>query len=187
LDIAAGGGGPSSLYSKPAWQTGAGVPSDGHRDIPDVSMFAAVFAVATSDGQVAPGSMSFYIVCEKDFTNTGSCDLNSPYNQFIGLAGTSASAPSFAGIMALVNQKTGERQGNANYVLYKLASQPGIRCTSDSPAVTKPSCTFRRTAHAGLGGELVENVVGISLPGMRCTSDSTAVTKPSCTFYDITT
>ena len=142
LDIAAGGGGPSSLYSKPAWQTGAGVPSDGHRDIPDVSMFAAVFAVATSDGRVAPGSMSFYIVCEKDFTNTGSCDLNSPYNQFIGLAGTSASAPSFAGIMALVNQKTGERQGNANYVLYKLASQPGMRCTSDSTAVTKPSCTF---------------------------------------------
>ena len=40
-----------------------------------------------------------------------------------GVSGTSASAPSFAGIMALVNQKTGSKQGQANYVLYRLAAQ----------------------------------------------------------------
>ena len=37
--------------------------------------------------------------------------------------GTSASAPAFSGIVALVNQKTGYRQGNANPTLYGLASR----------------------------------------------------------------
>ena len=46
-----------------------------------------------------------------------------PHWDFMGVGGTSAAAPAFAGIMALVNQKTGERQGNANYVLYPLAAQ----------------------------------------------------------------
>ena len=32
----AGGGGPSQIYTKPSWQTGVGVPSDGRRDVPDV-------------------------------------------------------------------------------------------------------------------------------------------------------
>lgn len=150
LDLTGGGGGPSTLYSKPAWQTGPGVPSvaaDPHRDIPDVSLFASIGAVASSNGQVQPGSLSFYIICEMDANqsqggNPASCDLNAPYLDFLGLGGTSASAPAFAGIMALVNQKTGERQGNANYILYKLAAQPGMSCTSDSTAVTKTSCTF---------------------------------------------
>src|SRR5262249_13947692 len=33
--LSAGGGGASSLFSKPTWQTGAGVPDDGQRDVPD--------------------------------------------------------------------------------------------------------------------------------------------------------
>ena len=36
-------GGPQYLlgrYAKPSWQTGTGVPSDGKRDIPDMSLFA---------------------------------------------------------------------------------------------------------------------------------------------------
>jgi len=98
-------------YAKPSWQTGIGVPNDGKRDIPDVSLFA-------SNGF----SGSFYIFCESDQTN-GTCNLNSPYTDFLGVGGTSVSSPAFAGIMALVNQKTGSRQGNANYVLYKLAAQ----------------------------------------------------------------
>jgi subtilase family serine protease len=31
-----GGGGVSTVYSKPSWQTGTGVPSDNKRDVPDV-------------------------------------------------------------------------------------------------------------------------------------------------------
>src|ERR1700728_4716222 len=97
-------------YAKPAWQTGTGVPADGKRDIPDVSLFA-------SDRFLG----SFYIICQSDQTY-GTCNLSSD-SYFLGFGGTSVSSPAFAGIMALVNQETGSRQGNANYVLYKLAAQ----------------------------------------------------------------
>ena len=47
--------------------------------------------------------------------------------------------------MALVNQKTGERQGNANYVLYPLAAKSGSSCTSNAtmaPSANSSSCIF---------------------------------------------
>ena len=49
--------------------------------------------------------------------------------------------------MALVNQKMAAqglspRQGNANYVLYKLAAQPGASCNSSTVALTGNSCIF---------------------------------------------
>ena len=96
-------------YAKPTWQSGPGVPADGKRDIPDVSLFA-------SNGFLG----SFYIICQSDQTGNA---CNVPGGEFLGFGGTSVSSPAFAGIMALVNQQTGSRQGNANYVLYKLASQ----------------------------------------------------------------
>ncbi|HUY14398.1 MAG TPA: Ig-like domain repeat protein [Terriglobia bacterium] len=147
-DLVAGGGGPSTCgvltgtdpnatcvkgYAKPSWQTGIGVPSDGERDTPDVSMFAA-------DGL----NGSFYIVCQADanLNTNSSCNLNSPYQDFQGVGGTSASTQVFGGIMALINQKTSARQGNANYVLYKLAAQNGASCASNSAAVGNTSCIF---------------------------------------------
>jgi uncharacterized membrane protein len=93
-DLWSGGGGASSIYSKPAWQTGPGVPADGMRDVPDVSATAA-----GHDGY------AMY--------------LN---NQLCAVAGTSASTPSLAGVMALVVQKAGARQGNVNPALYSLAT-----------------------------------------------------------------
>ncbi len=147
FNIIGGSGGPSSCstmdssgacvsgYSKPSWQTGTGVPLDGVRDMPDVSLFA-------SNGF----NGSFYIICEQDATLFGSaCSLTN--ETFLGVGGTSASAPSFAAIMALVNQKMASqglssRQGNANYILYKLASQSGASCDSSTAAVTGNSCIF---------------------------------------------
>ena len=138
-----GSGGPSSCslftssgecasgYAKPLWQTGKGVPSDGARDVPDVALFAA-------DGTA---SNSFYPVCEEDVIGY-SCS----FGGFLGVGGTSLSAPAFAGVMALVVQKTGERQGNADYVLYPLAAASGASCTSDSTAVSKSSCVFYDTS-----------------------------------------
>jgi len=101
--------GTLSGYPKPAWQTGTGVPSDSVRDIPDVSLFA-------SSGINA----SFYVICATD----GDCQpvSSSDTVQIFGVGGTSASTPSFAGIMALVNQKYGP-QGQADFVLYPLAAQ----------------------------------------------------------------
>jgi hypothetical protein len=138
LNIVAGSGGVSTIYPKPSWQVGKGVPNDNHRDVPDVSLFA-------SDGF----NGSFYIICQSDATPNGSCNLSDFGYTFEGVGGTSASAPAFAGIMALVNQKqaTGQiaapRQGNANYFLYPLAQQQNnanLACNSSSAPVT--GCTF---------------------------------------------
>ena len=148
VDTIGAGGGPSACsffgatgqcaygYPKPPWQSGSGVPNDNARDIPDVSLFA-------SNGFVG----NFYLVCESDANPGGlPCSLNSnTANQyFLGIGGTSSSAPAFAGIMALVNQQsqTGG-QGNANYVLYNLAAQPSqksLKC--DSSAGPADACIF---------------------------------------------
>ena len=88
------GGGVSAVYAKPSWQAGPGVPADGKRDVPDISL-----AASTHDG---------YLVVENGYLYV--------------IGGTSASSPSFAGIMAIVNQKTGSAQGNPNPTLYALAA-----------------------------------------------------------------
>jgi len=148
FNIVGGSGGPSNCatqdqaahcaggYSKPSWQTGNGVPQDGVRDQPDVSMFAS-----------AGFNDSFYIMCEADLGPFGvmtganfGCSLAT--DSFVGVGGTSAGAPAFAAIMTLVNEKTGTRQGNANYVLYSLAAQPGASCNSSTAPANGGSCVF---------------------------------------------
>ena len=116
-------------YAKPSWQTGTGVPNDGKRDIPDVSLFA-------SNGF----NGNFYVICSKNVTNFY-CDPGNPNGTIVGIGGTSASTPAFAGIMALIDQKTNSRQGNPNYTLYSLAAkQAAAGCNSSSnPAST---CVF---------------------------------------------
>jgi subtilase family serine protease len=152
LNIVGGSGGASSCissdgrhlgtctggYPKPAWQTGTGVPADGVRDIPDVSLLA-------SNGFFG----SFYIICEADLNPPSSpgCDLNPPYADFAGFGGTSVSSPAFAGILALVNQKTHSRQGNANFVFYKLATGENLAiCNVNNSGILfslpDPSCIF---------------------------------------------
>ena len=139
LNIVAGGGGPSSVYSKPVWQMGVtGMPNDNHRDQPDISLFA-------SPGFDGTG----YVYCQSDQTISGQtmCNLNTSTGilDFAVVGGTSASAPAFAGVMALVNQyqaaHTGSnRQGNANYVLYALAKKAGASCTSSTTEAS--TCIF---------------------------------------------
>src|SRR6185437_12193806 len=41
LGIEAGGGGASTIFGKPSWQSGTGVPNDGKRDVPDLSLNAS--------------------------------------------------------------------------------------------------------------------------------------------------
>lgn len=112
-------------YAKPVWQMGAGVPNDGKRDVPDISMFAG-----------AGLNASFYLACETDVYGGCAGDV---FNM-IAIGGTSAPTPALAGIMALVNQKTQSRQGNANYVFYPLAATPGASCGSSG--VVSSSCIF---------------------------------------------
>jgi trimeric autotransporter adhesin len=136
-NIVAGGGGASSLgsggqtgYPKPPWQQGfAPSNSDSVRDIPDVALLAA-------DGQYG----ALWAICGED-------ECPGSNGTISGVGGTSAAAPAFAGILAMVNQKVGAstRMGQANWILYPLAqTQPSafhqitrgnnsVHCTAQSP------------------------------------------------------
>ena len=101
------GGGASSVYTKPSWQVCKGVPGDGHRDVPDVSLNADPYGVG-------------YLVytCNDD---TSKCTSGS-YGLY-SFGGTSCASPAFAGIMALIEQSLGGvRQGNANTIFYQLGN-----------------------------------------------------------------
>jgi len=133
FSLDAGGGGVSTIYSKPSWQSAGvtGVPNDNQRDLPDVSLTAAVH--------------DSYLFCAGLFapcTTDGGLLL-----QAGAVGGTSASVQAFAGMMALVDQKQGGRQGLANYVLYQLAAnQSFANCNSNArtnPNQPAPaSCVF---------------------------------------------
>jgi subtilase family serine protease len=142
-----GSGGRSAVYAEPAYQQFSGLtgmPADGSRHLPDVSLFAST-GFAGTPPNTTPLSKSSYVVCEADFVSSPSCDKSAGTFHFLGVGGTSASTPAFAGIMALVNQKTGQRQGNANFVLYKLAQQQflaGTVCASVASPLPNAACTF---------------------------------------------
>jgi hypothetical protein len=126
-------------WPKPSWQTGVtGIPSDGVRDIPDVSFFA-------SDGYL---SSSAYLIC---VSAIGTCVTTSetsypnitaePLKQEVG--GTSVSTAIMAGVMALINQKAGSAQGSPNAELYKLAAkQTYSSCSAESVTADSSSCYF---------------------------------------------
>lgn len=121
----ASSGGASTLYAKPSWQVGTGVPNDGKRDLPDFSLDAA----AGHDG---------YLLCQDGICTTDSSGqlINA---ELVG--GTSAAAPTFAAIMSLIVQKTNSRQGQANFVLYPLAAaQNEANC--NSTAIPQTQCIF---------------------------------------------
>jgi Pro-kumamolisin, activation domain/Bacterial Ig-like domain (group 3) len=186
LDLSGGAGGQSSCailsgtgcvgYPKPTWQTGVGVPADGVRDLPDVSLFAAVNTASTH----------FIVIClaDSEAQNGQPCNLAGPNYNFTGVGGTSASSPAFAGIMALVNQsettagrlKAGDGQGNVNYVLYKLAAAqnttPGTSACSASSAIPASACTFNdvttgnnSVACIGISADLGGNTPNCSTAG----------------------
>jgi trimeric autotransporter adhesin len=157
--IAGGGGGASSCsinttvdvsndhrvgsclsgYSKPFWQTGAGVPADGARDLPDVSLMAgsgtdsAAWLVCSDDG----------LVTANNVVVTTNCETQSDGNfYFTSFGGTSTSTPAFAGILALVEQKTGGRLGQAAQTLYALYnSDPASQAFHDQNKVGNNSVT----------------------------------------------
>jgi hypothetical protein len=121
-------GGTCAGYPKPSWQTLVGNPSDGVRDIPDVSLMAA------------NGLWNhFYIICNSNPNPTEVAEgysapcVGNPVQNWPGFGGTSVSSPIWAGIQALVNQQTGQRWGQANTVYYAIAN-------SEYGASGNPSC-----------------------------------------------
>jgi Pro-kumamolisin, activation domain/Abnormal spindle-like microcephaly-assoc'd, ASPM-SPD-2-Hydin len=124
-------------YAKPTWQAATGVPADGKRDVPDVSLFAA--------GGLPDGlASSAYLVCET--INTSTCNYSAGEDvELQEIGGTSASSPAFAGIMALVLQKTGEAQGLANVEFYKFFAAENLTNCKSASVTSGTSCIFYDT------------------------------------------
>ncbi|HEY1745018.1 MAG TPA: protease pro-enzyme activation domain-containing protein [Granulicella sp.] len=147
--VAAGSGGESIYISKPSWQTGTGVPSGAFRYVPDVS-----FSAADHDG---------YLAC---FAAAGeSCVATSSGTSYALFSGTSATAPSMAGIAALLNTKLGSAQGNLNPLLYSVATSTpsafhdatvatsGVtNCNTATPSICNNSTPGPTTLTGGLAG-----------------------------------
>jgi pseudomonalisin len=164
------GGGYSAYWSKPSYQT-ALTPADGQRDVPDVSLAA--------DGDHDP--YLYYI--------NGGVNL---------VGGTSAAAPSMAGIMALLMQNIGgPKWGNLAPYLYATESfyantskqpfhathcgnnsVPGVAGFSANPvSSTNPSANYNQAT--GLGsvdvGLLAEAFNGSYKPALTLTFDPASI------------
>jgi subtilase family serine protease len=159
FDLAAASGGPSNCgiwtgsgsgasckqgYALPAYQTGVNKFST-FRTIPDVSFFSS-----NGENGVA------VIVCESDINPEGaSCNLNSPFTDFSLVGGTSVTTPAFSGVIALLDQKTGTRTGNANYGLYALAASDANytsgACNATQTNGPNSSCVFSDVTSGNIG------------------------------------
>jgi kumamolisin len=98
------GGGNSIIFKKPLFQELTDTGSPRYRTVPDVSLHM---------GGCPGGTIS----CGPD----DSFDWTAIGGEYVGLIGTSASAPDFAGLAALTVQRYGTRLGNLDYYIYTLA------------------------------------------------------------------
>lgn len=104
-DVGATGGGLSAVFPEPEYQKGLPNQSllQGQRALPDMSFPAA--ASYTLYGSFDKGQMG---------------SVSAKWNHWILYGGTSASAPSWAGVVALGNQVLGVSLGDFHDLLYKL-------------------------------------------------------------------
>ena len=116
-------------YAKPSWQAGTGVPADSKRDVPDVSLFASSGALNSA-----------YVICDSESTPCTFTDATDALAQ--GVGGTSVASPAMAGIMALINQKAGSAQGNANVTFYALAAKDNRASCNSTSVASGNACNF---------------------------------------------
>jgi subtilase family serine protease len=168
-ELGGGEGGPSGCYSgasskdhvvsgtckgypKPAFQSGVlGVPADGVRDVPDVSLFA-------SDGSAWSHN---YATCFTDPNNNGGPCTGNPVNWAGNAGGTSYATPIMAAIQALVDQYTKKRQGNPLATYYSLAkaeygTSGSPTCSADKGNAIGASCIF----HDIVSGDVIQDCKG---------------------------
>ena len=151
--ISAGGGGVSIFTAQPTWQSGSiggvAIASPGHRMVPDIAMTASPFnaplAFCTSD-------KTFWQTNQKASCNEGLRD-SSTGDLTVG-GGTSFDAPTFSGLVAIINQaKNSTGQGVVNPTLYSIAATSayatafhditsgGNQCLSGATYCTSPGTT----------------------------------------------
>jgi hypothetical protein len=107
------GGGVSRVFPLPDYQVSAGVPTAANpigpimRGVPDVA----------GDASQESG---YHVLCDGQF-------FPDPANQVPPVGGTSAVAPLWAGLIALLNQGLGRRLGFVNPQLYALSASGAFR------------------------------------------------------------
>jgi trimeric autotransporter adhesin len=161
----------SGGYAKPSWQVAPGVPADKVRDIPDVSLLAgngydfAAWAICTDQDYDPNGNL--LTVC-----TLGADGLSSDEFYIQGVGGTSAASPAFAGVLALIKSATGERQGQADHVLYNLArtnpavfhdittGNNSVPCMEGTPSCAKNTAGYYYETgyNAGVGYDLASGL-----------------------------
>jgi subtilase family serine protease len=100
--FSATGGGVSTMFAKPSWQT-ALTPNDGQRDVPDIALNASPNHDPT-------------MICAQGSCVNGFRDAS---GNLSAVGGTSVGAPTFAGIVAILNQATQSGGlSNINKILY---------------------------------------------------------------------
>jgi subtilase family serine protease len=185
--VNASGGGVSAFIATPSWQTGTGVPSaKSGRYSPDIA-----FSAAGHDG---------YFACYAAAGNSCVAGSNGSYS-FEYFYGTSAAAPSMAGIAALLDQKQGAAQGNLNPLLYALAARvpaafhdvtvasSGVSaCTVNTPSMCNNSIPSPTGLAGGQAGYLVtqgyDQVTGLGSLDVQAFIDNylpVSATKPTVT------
>jgi subtilase family serine protease len=150
--ISGGGGGLSSCtttdssgncsggYPQPSWQANVlGITNFGTRALPDVSMIATRWLVCSYENAT----------CNPANAPTGAAS-----DTIEVLEGTSASAPSVAAIIAMIDQaqiatsNADGRQGLINTQLYRIAgveygsAATLVACSADQGAITSAGCAF---------------------------------------------
>ncbi|HZT93619.1 MAG TPA: S53 family peptidase [Gaiellaceae bacterium] len=150
----AGGGGISTVYSKPSYQNGA--VSGSMRGIPDVTYSA---------------SLGHSILVIESCTSADTSACGSAGTFVFGYGGTSAGSPQWAGLVALADQLKGGRIGLMNPTLYSLSnssyfhdvttgdnSVPADPSVSGTP-ITGFSATKGWDAASGLGSPKANSLV----------------------------
>jgi subtilase family serine protease len=171
LELGGGEGGPSGCYSgspstpnvvsgtckgypKPAFQRGLlGVPADGVRDVPDVSLFA-------SDGSAWSHN---YATCFTDRNNYGGPCTGNPVTWAGNAGGTSYATPIMAAIQALVDQYVGKRQGNPLAIYYSLAkteygTSGDPTCSANNGKAIGAGCVFHDIVSGDVFADCVRSV-----------------------------
>jgi subtilase family serine protease len=161
--FSATGGGVSTMFAKPSWQT-ALTPNDGQRDVPDIALNASPNHDPT-------------MICAQGSCVNGFRDASGNLNV---VGGTSVGAPTFAAIVAILNQATQSGGlSNINKILYDptmltrsafhdiTTGNNIVPCTSGKPTTAPAAARCPTTAPfqigfiAGTGYDLVTGLGSI--------------------------
>jgi subtilase family serine protease len=123
--LASTGGGYSQFIARPYWQNAPGTPSGSMRMTPDISLSAS-----RHDG---------YFGCMAAMRDASCASVGGSFSYLV-MSGTSASAPSMAGIAARLNQNAGAPQGNLNPRLYAIANAQPAAFHDATPASSGVAC-----------------------------------------------